>query len=99
MATPVGVPLVRSSNFDCSQVRVPSANATAPKLSTVNTARNNPPERKKNRRRLCTLIPRLQIHRRDVVGNASFAEPQEFRLTRDAAQSRGLRRKRSEEHT
>src|SRR5258708_36506339 len=27
MATPVAVPLVSSSNFDCSQVRVPSADA------------------------------------------------------------------------
>jgi len=25
MATPLGVPLISSSNFDCSQVRVPSA--------------------------------------------------------------------------
>jgi hypothetical protein len=35
MATPVAVPFKRSSNFDCSHVRVPSANALTARVHTT----------------------------------------------------------------
>ena len=35
IATPVADPLLRSSNFDCSQVRVPSAEANVARVKTA----------------------------------------------------------------
>src|ERR1700686_726904 len=62
IATPVAVPLVRSSNFDCSQVRVPSAKATA----LIATVESKKPVRMEwgTLRRLRNVIPRFKIIRR-----------------------------------
>jgi hypothetical protein len=61
MATPVAVPLVSSSNFDCSQVRVPSANAVET-IWELKLVRRKPEKRKrKNLRALCNCVPRSVV--------------------------------------
>src|SRR5579863_9934600 len=54
MATPVAVPLVRSSNLDCSQVLVPSAREEEIRAQRVSA-------RKKDRRGFCNGQPRFRI--------------------------------------
>src|ERR1700722_13147791 len=77
IATPVAVPLVNSSNFDCSQVRVPCANAAGtvhepPKFVKRKPIRKN----KKSRRRLCNLVPRSVIVARTFrLSRFARAEP------------------------
>src|SRR5208282_147199 len=62
IATPVAVPLVSSSNFDCSQVRVPSANAVETSPEPLKFARRRPAKRKrKGFRALCNFIPRSVV--------------------------------------
>src|SRR5579863_2201563 len=56
IATPVAVPLTRSSNLDCSHVRVPSAAAGAVRQKTEIKARRTPA---KTRGTLCNVIPRF----------------------------------------
>jgi len=61
IATPVAVPLVSSSNFDCSQVRVPSANAVET-IRQLRVARKRLEKRKnKNLRALCNFVPRSVV--------------------------------------
>src|SRR5208282_385128 len=58
MATPVAVPLVRSSNLDCSQERVPSANAVEIGPEPQMYVRKKAVRRKKKGfRALCNFIP------------------------------------------
>src|SRR5207253_1024750 len=54
MATPLLVPLTRSSNFDCSQVRVPSPNA-----ALARRAKDARRWIERIRRRIAKLVPQL----------------------------------------
>src|SRR3981189_874390 len=76
IATPVAVPLVSSSNLDCSQVRVPSANV-------VGTSRQKHTRRrafKKNKKKNLCGFCKINLGR-FVVGNT-------FRLPRLTAKRR-----------
>src|SRR5437879_11290071 len=62
MAMPVAVPLVSSSNLDCSQIRVPSANAVETRPEPLILAKRKPARRKKkNFRALCNFKPRSDV--------------------------------------
>ncbi len=63
MATPVAVPLVRSSNLDCSQVRVPSARTDGARRATVSVERKRPTRMEWGiLRELCNVCTSLQNH-------------------------------------
>ena len=79
MATPVAVPLVSSSNFDCSQVRVPSAKVAGTLLRIRKMKK-----KEENFRRFCKFKPlgiivgyqreeKLQVITRAATGTA-FAQ-------------------------
>src|SRR5258708_21763680 len=62
MATPLAVPLVSSSNFDCSQVRVPSANAVDTSTEALTLDRKRlARSKRKSFRALCNFIPRSDV--------------------------------------
>jgi hypothetical protein len=61
MATPVAVPFVRSSNFDCSQVRVPSAKAAVGRTPIANREKRRMPKvEKETLRGLRNVVPRFK---------------------------------------
>src|SRR5258706_13922867 len=62
IATPLAVPLVSSSNFDCSHVRVPSANAVETGPEPLKPLIRRLARRKrKSFRALCNFIPRRDV--------------------------------------
>src|SRR5258706_9403073 len=62
IATPLAVPLVSSSNFDCSHVRVPSANAVETGPEPLKPLIRRLVRRtRKSFRALCNFIPRSDV--------------------------------------
>src|SRR5271169_2405705 len=63
MATPVAVPLVRSSNLDCSQVRVPSARTDGARRASVSIERRRRTKMEWGiLRELCNVCTSIQNH-------------------------------------
>src|SRR5579863_2937981 len=63
-ATPLVVPLIRSSNFDCSQVRVPSAKTNQEK-TRIGKITTNPCQRIK-------FMPQVQSFKRRIQVTTSY---------------------------
>src|SRR5437588_4054752 len=67
MATPLGVPLLRSSNFDCSQVCVPSACKT---LVASRKTENVSQSLRGNSKVVPRLCPRLCLKKQGITESA-----------------------------
>src|SRR4029077_8561884 len=90
MATPVAVPFVRSSNFDCSQVRVPSAKAAVGRTPITNreARRMLKAVEKETLRGLRNVVPRFKSDPETPSYAPHPIELEDFRLTRRQDQSR-----------